>query len=111
MPFLSHCTDPLTGLEHDVQTRVIEDACKDCNGWGVIHFSTFADYRECIMLRRWQEEANDPEDDYWHEPRKSGSRPCVRCNCTGHFPGDGGRIEVSLTWTGRIFNLPIGIDG
>lgn len=112
------CADPTTGLIYDTKVEVQQDACNDCGGHGRIHYSTFADYRAFIVERNQRDvdmaaanelfpgmEHSYYDEDYF-EPKKSGSRHCERCNGTGVFKGDGGKINVRMTWSGKIIGLP-----
>lgn len=97
---------PTTGLEYDTKLTVVEDACRDCGGEGAIWFSTFSDYRRFIVDERARQEENDPDDDYYYTPDKSGSRSCERCGSTGVFKGDGGLYRMTMTYSGSIGVLP-----
>lgn len=100
----SKVASAIPGIEYDMTTTQVVDACSDCGGDGVIRFSTFADYRAFIHERNWREENDDPDerDDYYHTPARSGSKSCERCSGTGTFVGDGGCYTMKLTYFGNI---------
>lgn len=97
------------GIPYRTETTVIEDACRDCGGDGVIKFSTFADLRQFVIEERAREEDPEPDDeDYFFTPKKSGSRPCERCGGSGNVKGDGGKYVVRMSMSHTIPIKPIG---
>lgn len=93
-------SEKIPGVEYDVTSRVIEDACNECGGNGVVRYSTFADYRAYIT------ELNDPSSEDDPIIAESGTRPCERCQGTGVFKGDGCRIEVRMSLSYQLQMTP-----
>ena len=86
---------PTTGLEYNVTTTEVVDACRDCGGEGVIRYSSFADLREHVnAMALWEDEEGDDDPP---EPKQSQTKPCERCGGTGIFKDDGGRFIVTMS--------------